>query len=74
MRSPLNGAYYYVPATGNQALTIREHRFEGSIGISALQVGLRFELTTVKREAAPDGTAIADYIDRVGSAFAAFAF
>jgi hypothetical protein len=70
----LNGAYYYVPTTGSERVAIREHRFEGSIGVSMLQVGLRVELTRAKVDPAAGAPDTETYTARQASAFLAYAF
>jgi opacity protein-like surface antigen len=70
----LNGAYYYVPTTGSSNVVIREHRLEGSLGFSSLQVGLRIELTRAKVDPAPGAPDTETYTARQASAFVAYAF
>lgn len=63
-----HGSYHYIPTTTNDAF-VREHRFEGALGLGALHAGLRLVITPARRTAESDW-----FVSRELGAFVAFAF
>ncbi len=67
----LHFAYHHVPTTANDK-RIREHRFEGGLGMGALHAGLRFVMTRVLADDVPNATA--DFESRELGGYVAYAF
>ena len=63
-----HASYHYIPTTTNDSF-VREHRFEGALGIGALHAGLRLTLTPARLTDTSDW-----YVSRELGAFIAYAF
>jgi hypothetical protein len=63
-----HASYHYIPTTTNDAF-VREHRFEGALGLGALHAGLRLTLTPARLTDTSDW-----YTSRELGAFLAYAF